>query len=54
MSKEEFGEYIKQIYQQGYDKGYDKGYTAGSCILTSTTSTHWGGNVSNAQISTSC
>lgn len=35
MLKEEFGEYIKQIYQQGYDKGYDKGFIAGSRSLTS-------------------
>jgi hypothetical protein len=36
MSKEEFSEYIKQIYQQGYDKGYSNGYLAGSCCLTRT------------------
>lgn len=36
MSKEEFGEYIKQIYQQGYNKGYeDKTHVLSSTLSQS-------------------
>ena len=44
MSKEEFSEYIKQIYQQGYDKGYNVGFASGSCNLTTTPFTY-GSNI---------
>lgn len=36
MSKADFSEYIKQIYQQGYDKGYSKGYLDGNTNIATT------------------